>query len=141
MKRPQGPAGDLPLFDNLRYEGAVIVPSIKLLRRTGHPLSRAAGLLSVVVLVRIIGFKIIGGAEVSVLDAAYMTVVTLTTVGDGEIVPVSGNPPAQAFAIVLMMAGIGSFIFFFSNFTAFLLTAARIARAASSRVRKATRTT
>ncbi|MEO0814773.1 MAG: NAD-binding protein, partial [Myxococcota bacterium] len=31
------------------------------------------------------------------------------------------NPPAQAFAIVLMMAGIGSFIFFFSNFTAFIV--------------------
>ncbi|MEL6544406.1 MAG: NAD-binding protein, partial [Myxococcota bacterium] len=99
----------------------MIIRLLQLIRRTRHPILRAASLLSVVVLIGIVGFKIIGGPEVSILDAAYMTVVTLTTVGYGEIVPISGNPPAQAFAIVLMMAGIGSFIFFFSNFTAFIV--------------------
>ncbi|MEM6730694.1 MAG: ion channel, partial [Myxococcota bacterium] len=55
-----------------------------LLRRTSHPIQRAGALLSIVLLVGIVGFKIIGGADVSLLDAAYMTVVTLTTVGYGD---------------------------------------------------------
>ncbi|MEO1175396.1 MAG: ion channel, partial [Myxococcota bacterium] len=93
----------------------------RVFRRTHHPIQRAAFLLSTVVLIGVIGFKIIGGPEHSILDAAYMTVVTLTTVGYGEIIPVTGNPAAQTFTIVIMMAGIGSFIFFFSNFTAFIV--------------------
>lgn len=91
------------------------------LLRTNHPIFRAFLLLTTVVIIGIVGFKLIGGPEHTLLDAAYMTVVTLTTVGYGEVIPISGNPPAQAFTIVIMMAGIGSFVFFFSNFTAFIV--------------------
>lgn len=91
------------------------------LLRTRHPVWRAALLVSAVVFIGVIGFKMIGGSEVSLLDAAYMTIITLTTVGFAEVIPIHGNPAAQFFAIGLMMAGIGSFIFFFSNFTAFIV--------------------
>ncbi|MEM6531734.1 MAG: potassium channel protein [Myxococcota bacterium] len=90
-------------------------------RRTHLPIQRAALLLTTVVVIGVVGFKIIGGPEHTLLDAAYMTVVTLTTVGYEEVIPVRGNPAAEAFNIVIMMAGIGSFIFFFSNFTAFIV--------------------
>ncbi len=40
------------------------------------------------------GFKIFGGKEWSFLDSVYMTVITVATIGYGEVHDLSGNPPA-----------------------------------------------
>jgi len=46
----------------------------------------AVGAVVLVTLVGILGFVLIGGHEHNLIDAVYMTIITLTTVGFGEII-------------------------------------------------------
>ena len=51
----------------------------------------------------------------------YMTVISLTTVGYGETVPVEGHPHMMVFTTLLLLGGIGVLTYSFGAFTAFLL--------------------
>jgi len=59
--------------------------------------------------------------EASLLDAVYMTVITLTTVGYGEIVDLSTHPGGRVFTIGLLFFGVGTFVYFFSSLTGFIV--------------------
>ena len=59
--------------------------------------------LAVLVVVGMVGYMIIEGW--SLVDAAYMVVLTFTTVGFAEVNPLSPN--GRIFTMVLMVAGIG----------------------------------
>lgn len=78
-------------------------------------------LVLLVFIVGVIGFVIIGGAEASLVDAVYMTVITLTTVGFGEVIDLSNNPGGRIFTTVLLLGGVGAFLGFFSTATAFFV--------------------
>src|SRR5271166_2237044 len=70
--------------------------------------------LIIVLLFGIIGTYIIGqhgGFNVKInnlLDATYFTIVTLSTIGYGDIYPVS--PTAKIFVILLIVLGLGIFL-------------------------------
>ena len=66
-------------------------------------LTRGVFALAVVVAVGIVGYMVIEGW--SLLDAAYMTIITLTTVGHEEVHPLSST--GRIFTILLMVAGVG----------------------------------
>jgi voltage-gated potassium channel len=68
-----------------------------------------------------VGYKILGGDEHSWLDALFMTMVTLTTVGYSEVIPVGHTAAGQLFTMVLLIFGVGSFLYFFTNLTAFVV--------------------
>ncbi|MEK9148894.1 MAG: potassium channel family protein, partial [Candidatus Desantisbacteria bacterium] len=72
-----------------------------------------------VFLVGIIGFKVIGGKEWSLLDSLYMTVITMTTVGFGEVHPLSQE--GRIFCIFLLIGGLGIIASAVSTMTAFLV--------------------
>jgi len=77
------------------------------------PTSRFALALSLVVLMTVIGA--IGYMLIehwSVLDAFYMSVITISTVGFGEVKPLS--PGGRLFTIGLIVTGVGSAIYLFS---------------------------
>ena len=84
-------------------------------------LARAAGLIALVFCVGVVGYSIIGGDRYSLVDAVYMTMITLTTVGYGEVIDLSGNPGGRMFTAALLFVGVGSFVYFFSNLTAFMV--------------------
>ncbi len=50
------------------------------------------GIILAVILVGTIGFKIIGGPEKSFLDALFMTAITITTVGYGDVIGLDNHP-------------------------------------------------
>ncbi len=56
----------------------------------------------------------------SVLDAAYMTVLALSTVGFGEVQPLS--PAGRAFTIFVILMGAGTAAYFFTTAAEFMLT-------------------
>ncbi|MBW2313546.1 MAG: potassium channel protein [Deltaproteobacteria bacterium] len=82
---------------------------------------RSAVMLLGVFLLGTVGYRGLGGADFGWVDALYMTTITLTTVGYGETIPVAGRPVAQVFTVFLLLSGAGTFVYFFSNLTAFLV--------------------
>lgn len=64
----------------------------------------AVALLIALTAVGTIGYRQIEG--MSTLDALYMTVITLSTVGFGEVVPLS--PAGQGFTVGLIVMGVGA---------------------------------
>lgn len=55
----------------------------------------------------------------SIFDAAYMTVITLASVGYGEVHPLSAA--GRAFTMALIMVGMGTFVYALSTITAFFV--------------------
>ncbi len=85
------------------------------------PIQRSAALISLLFAAGTIGYWQLGQPTTTWLDALYMTVITLTTVGFGEIVDLSANPNGRIFTIVLLILGVGTFVYFISNLTAFFV--------------------
>lgn len=64
-----------------------------------------------------IGFAVIEGWDM--LDALYMTVITLTTVGFQEVHPLS--PTGKFFTMVLIVFGVGFILYFLSSTTRMMI--------------------
>lgn len=77
--------------------------------------------LLTVTLIGTVGFKLLAGDRSSWLDCLYMTVITVTTVGYGEAVPVSDIPGGRALAMFVVVAGLCALWFCFSAITALIL--------------------
>lgn len=69
----------------------------------------------------VVGYRLLGGHDVSLLDAIYMAVVTLTGVGYGEIVPTANNPALRVFNIFVLIIGVATTVYVFSLMTAFVV--------------------
>jgi voltage-gated potassium channel len=67
------------------------------------------------------GYYVLGAGDWSLLDCAYMTAITLTTVGYNEVLPIQDNPAARLFTILLIFLGMGVVLYFASTLTAFIL--------------------
>jgi voltage-gated potassium channel len=81
----------------------------------------ACGLLLTVGAIAVIGYKIIGGPSVTLLDAIYMVVITLSGVGYGEIVDTANNHALRIFNIFIVLMGAGVAVYVVSVLTAFLV--------------------
>ena len=87
--------------------------------RTGHStvvatptrLLRATGLVVSVFLFGTVGYRWIEGAQW--WEAFYMTVITITTVGYGDVFPLSRQ--GQLLTVVLLISGLGIFLFLASE--------------------------
>jgi len=74
-----------------------------------------------VFLLGVIGFKLLGGKEWSILESIYMTVITISTVGYGEVVDLSHNPAARVFGVIYIIICLGTIAFAVSSITAFVV--------------------
>lgn len=57
----------------------------------------------------------------SISDCFYMTIITLTTVGFGEVIDVANVPGARFFTVFILVCGLGVSAYFISTLTAFLV--------------------
>ncbi len=67
-----------------------------------------------------LGYKVIYPEE-GFLRLLYMTGITLTTVGYGDILGIDGNPFAIIYTLILMIAGMGVVLYSTSLVTAFII--------------------
>ncbi len=67
------------------------------------------------------GYRVFGGPDVTNLDAIYMAVITISTVGYNEVVDTSGNTPLRVFNMFVILFGIGIMLYVFSASTAFIV--------------------
>jgi voltage-gated potassium channel len=86
-----------------------------------RPLLRSGLFVVAAFAVGVVGYRVLGADQHGWIDAVYMTVITLTTVGFSEVIDMSGHPGGRIFTTLLLLWGVGAFLYFFSTFTAFLV--------------------
>ncbi len=67
------------------------------------------------------GYYFLFGGTYSFMDCVYMTIISLTTVGFGEVIPITGNVHAEIFTMVLILFGMGIILYGISTMTAVLV--------------------
>lgn len=92
----------------------------------------AAFLILIVIPIGVAGYVVIEGRPV--FEAIYLTIITLTTIGFGDIVPVT--PLGRLFTLALVFTGLGSLAFFLSSSFALLFSAEAVARRRKVRNRR-----
>ena len=75
----------------------------------------------VVILIGTVGFKIIGGKDKSFLDALYMTAITITTVGYGDVIGLDDKPFGKLFTIIYVFIGAGTIAYLFTTLAAYVI--------------------
>jgi voltage-gated potassium channel len=77
--------------------------------------------LLALVAVSVIGYRVLGGPQVTFLQSLYMAVITLAGVGYGEIIDTSQNPALRVFNMFVVLIGVTITVYVFSVVTAFLV--------------------
>ena len=86
----------------------------------------AGALLLGILFIGTIGYYVLSilalGSEAwNLSDCFYMTIITLTTVGFGEVIDVANVPGARFFTVFILVCGFGVSAYFISTLTAFLV--------------------
>jgi voltage-gated potassium channel len=68
-----------------------------------------------------LGYAILADPEVSAFDCFYMTFITITTIGYGEVVDLTGNVVGRVFTVFIALSGFGILTYFLSTITAFIV--------------------
>ncbi|MBN1944857.1 MAG: potassium channel protein [Bradymonadales bacterium] len=84
-------------------------------------LIRAGLMLLAVLSGATIGYYLLGQGRWSLLDCLFMTVITLSTVGYREVIPIYQMPGAEVFTILVILVGMGLVVYFASTLTAFVI--------------------
>lgn len=67
------------------------------------------------------GYYVIGEGRWAMSECAYMTAITISTVGFAEVLPVSESPLLRLYTIMLVFGGAGTILYLMSSVTAFLV--------------------
>jgi voltage-gated potassium channel len=60
------------------------------------------------------------GYQPNLIDCAYLTLITLTTIGYGEILPYAEHPEFRLFTMFVIIFGIGTFLYLITAATSFI---------------------
>jgi voltage-gated potassium channel len=75
-------------------------------------------ILAAIILIGTIGYWLIGGGKYPLFDCLYMTVITITTIGYGEVIDLAGNIGGRVFTMFVAVSGIGVLAYLVTNLTA-----------------------
>ena len=81
----------------------------------------AGAILIAVLLIGTVGYWFIGGGQYSFVDTLYMTIITISTIGFGEIIDLTGNVAGRIFTIFIAISGVGVLLYFITNITALVV--------------------
>ena len=68
-----------------------------------------------------VGYKHLGGADTTWVDALYMTFLMIATIGYGAGVEIWHRPETEIFTMAIAFSGIAVMTYFFSSVTAMVL--------------------
>ena len=88
---------------------------------TRQRLYHAGMAVCLVCLIGTTGYWLLGEGEWGLLRCFYMVLITITTVGYGEVIPVSAGALPLTFTIFLLIGGMGVSFYFLSALTAFIV--------------------
>ena len=78
---------------------------------------RIAALAAGVLLIGTVGYRLISGGESSWIDCLYMVVITVSTIGYGEVIPLDHHPAGRVFTMFVALFGIGIITYVMSTVT------------------------
>lgn len=81
----------------------------------------AGALFFGLIIVSVIGYLVLGGHEVTFLQALYMAVITVAGVGYGEIVNTASHPLLRIFNMFIVVFGVAITVYVFSVVAAFIV--------------------
>jgi voltage-gated potassium channel len=81
----------------------------------------ATAAVLIILSVGTIGYRVISSGQASWTNCVYMTVITVTTVGYGEVIDLSASPGGRIFTMALLLAGLGTVMYLLSTVTAFII--------------------
>jgi voltage-gated potassium channel len=81
----------------------------------------AGMLLFVIMTTAVAGYRILGGPNVTMLQAAYMAVITFAGIGYEEIISTAHNPTLRLFNLIMISCGWLAMIYIVASVTAFLV--------------------
>lgn len=94
--------------------------SSDLMTRISRRASALAGLVAAILIAGTVGYRWLSDGRSSWLDCLYMTVITVTTIGYGEVVDLSRNAAAiRAFSMFVAVSGIGVITYAIGSVTSF----------------------
>lgn len=97
-------------LSSFRYDSAILVRTV-----------RAAGLVVGLFIIGTFGYWYLTDGRYDLLTCAYMTIVTVTTVGFEEVIEVGDDTALKTFTMGLILVGTGVALYFASSFTAFIV--------------------
>jgi voltage-gated potassium channel len=77
--------------------------------------------LAIVFAASTVGYWWLGNGQWRWVDCAYMVLITIMTVGYGEVLPLADTPYGRELTMVIMLFGCGMSVYFVSAFTAFII--------------------
>lgn len=85
---------------------------------------RIGAALGAFVVLGTLGYYMLGhslGLSASLVDCLYMTIITLSTVGYAEIIPVARTDAGRLFTILLILSGVGVLLYALTSFAILLM--------------------
>jgi len=75
----------------------------------------------VIMLIGTVGYWEVAGGKATLLDCAYMTFITIATIGYGEVIDLSASPGGRVFTMVIGFVGVANIFYMTSKMTAFIV--------------------
>jgi voltage-gated potassium channel len=103
---------------------------------------RWAGIIVIaILLIGTIGYWLIGGGQYSFIDALYMAVITITTIGFEEVIDLTGNVAGTIFTMFVAISGVGVMAYIVTNIIALVVERELTGRSVAKEVRVASNKT
>jgi len=67
------------------------------------------------------GYYLLGKGEWSLVDCAYMTFITLSTIGYSETFDLSNRPEVRIYTMFIIVFGLGAFAYYFSHLVSYIV--------------------
>src|SRR5205807_785765 len=76
---------------------------------------------ALIMVVGTIGYWFVAHGKATILDCAYMTFITIPTIGYAEVIDMSASPAERVFSMMLGFLGVAYIFFLTSKMTAFIV--------------------
>lgn len=78
-------------------------------------------ILLIIFIVGTLGYYILGKGKWSLIDCAYMTFITLSTIGYSEVFDLHNRPEVRVYTMFIIVFGLGAFAYYFSNLVSYIV--------------------
>ncbi|HOV90058.1 MAG TPA: NAD-binding protein [Syntrophorhabdaceae bacterium] len=78
-------------------------------------------IILLIIIAGTIGFKLTGSEKTTILDALFMTAITISTVGYGDYAGIDTSPAGKIFTIIFIFLGAGVIAYLFTTLAAYIV--------------------